>query len=159
IRTMGLDHDRWHSLSRFRELVPHLPKLTWIDPTYYWLDATEGLPRRFVHVDDEFALPNDDHPPSHIECGQQLIRYVYESLIAHPDVWAGTVLIITYDEHGGFFDHVAPPPIAREELGADGFSQRGPRVPALIVSPFTERGGVCSKVLDHCSILKFLCDW
>ena len=159
IRTIVLDHDRWHTLSKFAELVPRLPKLTWIDPTYYWLDAAHGLPRRVAHVDHRFPIPNDDHPPSQTERGQELLRYVYESLIAHPDVWAHTVLIVTYDEHGGFFDHVQPPPIPQSERGRDGFTQRGPRVPALIVSPYAERGKVRDNVLDHCSILKFLCDW
>jgi phospholipase C len=159
IRTVGLDLDRWHSLSDFAAQVPHLPKLTWIDPTYYWLDGADGIPRRFVHVDKQFPLPNDDHPPSHTECGQQLIRYVYESLIAHPAVWAGTLFVVTYDEHGGFFDHVKPPPIAPGEIGADKFDHRGPRVPALVVSPYAARGAVCTATFDHCSILKFLCDW
>ena len=159
IRTIGLDHDRWHPLSKFAEMVPHLPQLTWIDPTYYWLDVADGLPRRFVHVDDKFPIPNDDHPPSHTERGQELIRYIYESLIAHPDVWAGTVFVVVYDEHGGFYDHIAPPAIEPDERSADGFVQRGPRVPALIVSPFASRGAVCSSRFDHCSILKFLCDW
>jgi phospholipase C len=159
IRTIVLDHDRWHTLSEFADLVPKLPKLTWIDPTYYWLEAANGLPRRLAHVDSKFPIPNDDHPPSQTERGQELVRYVYESLIAQPEVWANTVLIITYDEHGGFFDHVQPPAIAEADRGADGFTQRGPRVPALIVSPYAARGAVCGKTFDHCSILKFLCDW
>ena len=111
IRTVGLDADRWHTLSEFADYVPKLPKLTWIDPTYYWLDVADGLPRRLAHVDAKFPIPNDDHPPSQTERGQELLRYVYESLTAHPEVWANTVLIVTYDEHGGFFDHVEPPPI------------------------------------------------
>jgi phospholipase C len=159
IRTVGLDADRWHTLSEFADFVPKLPKLTWIDPTYYWLDVADGLPRRLAHVDAKFPIPNDDHPPSQTERGQELLRYVYESLTAHPEVWANTVLIVTYDEHGGFFDHVEPPPIYPEELGPDGFTHRGPRVPALIVSPYAARGAVCSEPFDHCSILKFLCDW
>ncbi|HEV7556726.1 MAG TPA: alkaline phosphatase family protein, partial [Kofleriaceae bacterium] len=83
----------------------------------------------------------------------------YESLTAHPDVWAGTVFVVVYDEHGGFYDHIAPPPIEADERSADGFVQRGPRVPALIVSPYASRGAVCESRFDHCSILKFLCNW
>jgi phospholipase C len=55
------------------------------------------------------APPNDDHPPADMLHGQHLIRRVYQALRANPAVWEKTMLIITYDEHGGLFDHVVPP--------------------------------------------------
>jgi phospholipase C len=79
-------------------------------------------------------------------------------------VWARSLFILTYDEHGGFYDHVMPPKIGKDECPADvrfqdGFARRGPRVPAILVSPFTQTRGVFHGVMDHCSILKFLEGW
>jgi phospholipase C len=156
VRTLIAESQRWHTLSTFHTKVGKLPKLTWIEPTYYWIKAMWGL-LRHTHTDQIFRSPCDDHPPSHTEHGQALLRYIYESLVAHPDVWARTVLVVTYDEHGGFYDHVQPPPLSY--VGDDGFTHRGPRVPAVIASPFAAAGSRCRADLDHCSTLKFLCEW
>ncbi|HXB55407.1 MAG TPA: alkaline phosphatase family protein [Vicinamibacteria bacterium] len=127
-----------------------LPRVTWIEPVY---DYAAHIPTR------PFGEPNDDHPPDRIELGQKLIAEVYGALISNPDVWNKSVLIVTYDEHGGFFDHVQPPDLAPEEVQADRFTTYGLRVPAIIVSPFAERGAVVSARFDHCSILKFILEW
>ncbi|MGE5183408.1 MAG: alkaline phosphatase family protein [Acidobacteriota bacterium] len=159
-RVFVANSGRWHTLSKFRSTVAEhqLPKLTWIEPTYFWEDKACGAARH-VWVDPVFRDTNDDHPPSHIEHGQALIRYVYESLARVPDVWAKTLLIVTYDEHGGFYDHVEPPAIAAGEVGLDGFTHRGVRVPTILISPFAEAQGVARQQFDHCSTLKFLCSW
>ena len=71
------------------------------------------------------------------------------------------VVIVTYDEHGGFFDHVSPPPIATNPPPTatyQPFSTLGVRVPAFIISPFVTAGAVYQETLDHLSILKFLGD-
>jgi phospholipase C len=77
-----------------------------------------------------------------------------------PDVWKSTVMIVTYDEHGGFFDHVSPPAMKTEPpAGAKyskGFDTLGVRVPALVLSPFVKPKTVFNKVLDHTSVLKFI---
>ncbi len=92
------------------------------------------------------------------------------ALLAHPDVWRKTALFVTWDENGGFFDHVAPPtppPGTKDEfltvanLPAAAGGIRGPiglgfRVPMLVVSPFSRGGLVCSDVFDHTSTLRFL---
>jgi phospholipase C len=162
LRVLACNQSRWHALSKFQEMVldRKLPKLTWIEPTYYWEDSFCKLARH-VWVDPVFSDTNDDHPPSHVEFGQELIRYVYDALTDDRvrDVWEHTVLILAYDEHGGFYDHVQPPAIHESERGEDGFTHRGPRVPALVVSPLAQERGVCSEPFDHCSILRFLCDW
>lgn len=88
----------------------------------------------------------------------------------HPRVWRKTALFITWDENGGFFDHVAPPvapkgtkgeylSVANLPAAANGI--RGPiglgfRVPMLVVSPFTRGGLVCSDTFDHTSMLRFV---
>jgi phospholipase C len=127
-----------------------LPSVVWIEPVY---DFAAHLPFQ------PFGEPNDDHPPDAIERGQQLMADVYNALVAVPEVWEKTVLVVTYDEHGGFFDHVEPPSLLPGEIQADGFQTYGPRVPAVVVSPFAERGAVWSDRMDHCSILKMICDW
>jgi phospholipase C len=117
------------------------------------------------------GLEETEHPgfssPGRGELGA---RQVIESLLAHPKIWKNTALFITWDENGGFFDHVAPPTPPKGTKGefltvaslptvANGI--RGPiglgfRVPMLVVSPFSRGGLVCSDVFDHTSTLRFI---
>jgi phospholipase C len=76
---------------------------------------------------------------------------VYHALATSPQ-WEKTLLVIFYDEHGGFFDHVAPAAAADDR--PDAFGRYGVRVPALIVSPWIEPGSVSKTVFDHTSIIK-----
>jgi phospholipase C len=84
------------------------------------------------------------------------------ALAANPEVWAQTVFIWTYDENGGFFDHVAPPtpPLGTPGEFANGHAfGLGARVPTLVMSPWSRGGAVCSEVFDHTSLLRFLEVW
>jgi phospholipase C len=128
-----------------------LPAYTFIEPQYF-ADVV-GI-----------TLPNDEHPPHNVAYGEQLIAAVYNAVRAGPN-WKKTLLIITYDEHGGCFDHVIPP--AAVEPGGptpDGFAfdSFGVRVPAVIVSPFVEAGKIVRPLgdtpFDHTSIFKTLQD-
>jgi phospholipase C len=115
-----------------------LPSVSWIDPNF---------------IDFNFIGPsgsNDDHPPSDVMDGQELMLKLYHAVVTSPN-WKKTLLVITYDEHGGFFDHVQPP-AAHDDRAA--FRSYGPRVPALVVSPWVERAHVSSSVFDHTSIIK-----
>ena len=91
--------------------------------------------------------------------GEMLIKRTYEALRRSP-VWEKSMLIVTYDEHGGFYDHVAPPAaVATGETGRSygfTFEQLGPRVPALVISPLAERNVVDHRVYEHSSICKTL---
>jgi phospholipase C len=112
----------------------------------------------------------DEHPPASPEVGEAFISKVVNTLTANPTVWAKTVVFATYDENGGFFDHVAPPVAppgtAGEEVtvsplpgDAGGFARPvglGFRVPMLVISPFSRGGYVCSDTFDHTSLLRFL---
>jgi phospholipase C len=100
----------------------------------------------------------DDHSPSSCLGGQHLLLDVYKALISNPVRWQKTVMILTYDEHGGFFDHVQPLPIVtRDPRGRyPDFISTGVRVPAVVVSPLVSAGKICSEPLDHTSILKFI---
>jgi phospholipase C len=111
----------------------------------------EGSLPPFCMLEPQYYY-NDDHPPTHPILGQQLIASVYASLAASPQ-WKESLLVVTYDEHGGFFDHV-PPPTAPDERAAEGFGQLGFRVPTLVMGPYVKEGHVSSVEYDHTSILK-----
>jgi phospholipase C len=106
---------------------------------------------------------NSQHPNYNVALGEQLIHDVYYAVRKSPN-WKNTLLIITYDEHGGCYDHVAPPTNATppdDSAGEFGFDFRrfGPRVPAVLVSPLIAAGTVFrvpanATPLDHTSILK-----
>jgi phospholipase C len=96
----------------------------------------------------------DDHPTHDPRRGQQFLGFVTKALLRSPS-WKSSALILTYDEHGGFFDHVAPP--KPPEGGAEPFDALGLRVPTLVVSPFTPRT-VVSEPLEHTSILKTIAE-
>jgi phospholipase C len=111
-----------------------------------------------------------EHPPTPVEWGQYASAKVLKALTGNPSLWAKTALFITFDENGGFFDHV-PPPVAPvgtpgeyltpNSLPSEAAGVRGPiglgfRVPMLIASPFARGGLVCSDTFDHTSTLRFL---
>lgn len=102
---------------------------------------------------------NDDHPPHNIMKGEKLIADVYNALRTNPALWQSTLLVVVFDEHGGFYDHVVPPkavPPAPPKPGDEwDFTQLGVRVPAILVSPWVKRG-VDHTVFDHTSLLKYL---
>ncbi len=127
-------------------------------------DAAAGTLPNVAYIDPKFldeaaGTSNDDHPFADIRNGQVLVNQIYEAVTNSPN-WADTVLIFTYDEWGGFFDHV-PPPLAPQtdldaELGNDG--RLGFRVPCVIVSPLARRGFVAHQQYDHTSILSLI-EW
>ncbi len=114
-----------------------LPDVAWIDPNF--IDVSFGP-----------EGSNDDHPPSDLRAGQDLVLRAFHALARSP-AWPRTLLLITYDEHGGFFDHV-PPPAAPDDDAT--FRRYGPRVPALAISPWMEQGHVSHVLFDHTSIIK-----
>jgi phospholipase C len=116
-------------------------------------DAAEGSLPAFCMIEPEFYF-NDDHPPGHPILGQMLIASIYASLAESPQ-WNECLFVVTYDEHGGFFDHV-PPPTMPDERAANGFDQLGFRVPALAMGPWVKQGHVSSVLHDHTSVLKHL---
>jgi phospholipase C len=105
---------------------------------------------------------NCNHPPLPIAYGEAFLRKVYSILTSNPAKWARTMLIVCYDEHGGFFDHVAPPampygpPPGSRWLDNAPFTTLGVRVPGMIVSPLVEHQSVCHELFDHTSILQLM---
>jgi phospholipase C len=106
----------------------------------------------------QLGTANDDHAPNGIARGQAFLRKVYEAIAASP-LWSRSVTVITYDENGGFYDHVSPPAVVTDPPpGANyqRFETLGVRVPAVIVSPYVRAGTVSNTLFDHTSILKLL---
>jgi phospholipase C len=130
--------------------------------------AAAGTLPPYVFLEPSWSTTgNSQHPNYDVALGEQLIHDVYEALRAGPG-WPGTLLVITYDEHGGCFDHVPPPwgAVPPDSTVADnasgppfGFDRFGVRVPAVLVSPLIAPGTVYrvpagGTPLDHTSILK-----
>ena len=120
-----------------------LPQVAYIDPVF----SGEGS-----------GTSIDDHPHADIRAGEAFLHRIYSAVTRSP-AWSSTVLIITYDEWGGFFDHVPPSPAPipdsdRAAGNTDGL--RGFRLPTLLISPFARREHVSRMLLDHTSILRMI---
>jgi phospholipase C len=113
----------------------------------FFKDAQAGTLPRFSLIDPDFTA-NDDHPSHDIMRGQAFVASVYKALAASPQ-WSRCLFVVTYDEHGGFYDHV-PPPAAEDENPE--FAHLGFRVPALVIGPTVRRGHVNTQVLEHSSV-------
>jgi phospholipase C len=103
-----------------------------------------------------------EHPPYSPANGEMLTKELLDALAANPAVYQSTVFILNYDENDGFFDHALPilPPAGTPDEFVGGLPiGLGVRVPAIIVSPWTRGGRVCSQVFDHTSIIRFLEKW
>lgn len=121
------------------------------------LPAVSFVEPRFLG--EILGIANDYHPHGDIRNGEVFLNSVYDAVVSGPN-WKNTVMVINFDEWGGFFEHVpptaAPIPAADAALGSDGL--RGFRVPALIVSPWSPRATVTSQLYDHTSVLKLI-EW
>jgi phospholipase C len=123
-------------------------EFTWIEPNY-------------GHVTSDYLGGNSQHPLDGVTGGEALIRATYEAIRNSP-LWESSMFIITWDEHGGYYDHVAPQPAIppgdqAQFSGANrygfAFDRYGPRVPAVIISPLIPRNTIDHRVYDHTSLL------
>jgi phospholipase C len=152
--------DRFRPIECFWDDAEHgdLPDYVFIEPRYF-TDNVLGL------------MPNDQHPPHDVVYGEQLIARVYNAVRSSP-AWKKILFVLTFDEHGGCYDHVPPPAAVPPEPkpGPDGFlfDRYGVRVPAIIISPYTKAGTVLRNAdvgsprqptpspFDHTSIIRTL---
>jgi phospholipase C len=111
-----------------------LASVSWIDPNFVDLSVR----------DPSFA---DDHPPSDVLAGQAFVLDVYRALV-RSKAWPSTMLVIVYDEHGGFYDHCKPPALG------NGAGTYGVRVPALVASPHVAEGVVSKVQFEHTSLTR-----
>jgi phospholipase C len=134
----------------------------------YFTDAMNGdLPDVSFVDPDVVASPateNDEHPPSNVQVGQQFVADILNALMSGP-AWSSSAFFLTYDEHGGYYDHVVPPaapipdaipPMLEPNDIAGAFDQYGVRVPVVVVSPYSKPAFVSHVVHDHTSILRFI---
>ena len=132
-------------------------------------DAAAGTLPKYSFLEPSFIIePNDQHPPHHMLVGDKFIHDIFKAVSRGPK-WGSTLLLITYDEHGGCYDHRGPkwtatPPDNSRPQQSFGFNRWGPRVPAILVSPLIEAGTVFRSPLpdveyDHTAVLATLRDW
>lgn len=131
-------------ISRFYEdcAAGTLPNVSFVDPTFLG------------------GGQEDDHPLADVHAGQAFQRRVFKAFSESPN-WASGLFVLTYDEWGGFFDHIRPPVLTDDRsstVDADNFGQAGFRIPTVIASPFAQPGFVDHRTYDHTSVLRFL-EW
>ena len=152
INDLGRDPNRLMDIFRAEVAAGQLPQVSWI-----------VAPESF-----------SEHPNWPADYGAWYVSQVLDILTANPEVWSKTVLLVNYDEEGGFFDHMPPPvppqtpeqgastvPTTNEIFPGDGTHPAAPyglglRVPMLVVSPWSKGGWVDSQVFDHTSVIRFL---
>jgi phospholipase C len=176
-------HGNWYPSNRFaaHAAAGDLPSYSFIEPNHrpplHTLDHASGGPgiSDSQHPENNLVTmagyPNfDASTPTDFTRAEGLIAAVYEALRTNPDLFARTLLLITYDEHGGLYDHRPPPtcvPAPGGGRGAAGrvlhtlfhrtatafdFTMLGPRVPAILISPLIDAGTVIHRVHDHASV-------
>jgi phospholipase C len=139
--TPSLEH--YNALTLFKKWQ-HDPRLQFKEDDYTADLRTRTLPQvSFLITEREIS----EHPPANIHRGQRKMAQVIKALM-DSSAWKSSTLFLTYDEGGGFFDHVTPPRVDAYGLGF--------RVPMLIISPYAKRGHVSGHLYEHSSILKFI---
>ena len=135
-----------------------LPDYSFVEPNYSDHDGDGGA-----------EIASDQHPDHNIQAGEIFISQVYDAIFDNPDLWKSTALLITYDEHGGIYDHVVPPACKPDGFVASAqdtgtgapfsFDRLGIRVPAILVSPWVRKGTVIpgpyeqgGRTFEHASI-------
>jgi phospholipase C len=138
----------WNPLAGFKsfmssqELRSHL-----VSSDQYFRDLRDGTLPAVAWIVPNFD--ESEHPPADIQVGMWYVTDLVNALMKSP-YWQNTALVITWDDYGGFYDHVAPPQVDQYGLG--------PRVPALIVSPYAHAGFVDHTPYEFCSVLHFIED-
>jgi len=130
-----------------------LPDYSFIEPNYTDHSGDDGE-----------IVASDQHPDHTVLAGEKFIAAVYQNIRSNPELWKSTLLLIVYDEHGGIYDHVVPPPVVADDFQDQQtgfkFDRLGVRVPAVLVSPWIPAGTVigpngtvaASKMFEHASI-------
>ena len=142
---------KWYSFDTFAEDInnDYDAEYTFIEPNYGSI------------LNNTYEGGTSQHPVDDVRGGEMLLKNLYETLRASP-IWFQSLLIVTYDEHGGFYDHVTPgatvapgDSLEYSQYGFD-FTQLGVRVPAILISPLLPKNLVDHTQYEHASILAFL---
>ena len=135
----------------------------------FYKDAAAGTLPQVAFVDPELAneswSANDEHPPAMAQFGERFVAEVVDALARSP-AWGRSAMFLTYDEHGGLYDHVVPPAACppddlppnykNDEYNDVGFDQLGVRVPMMVISPYAKKQFVGHRLYDHTSIVRFI---
>lgn len=159
--------------------VQDVPSLAILDRTWsrnlshilpyeqFFTDAAAGVLPSVVFVEGSDLMGGaspDEDPPADPQLGEAMVKRIVDSVTTSPE-WASSALFISYDEQGGFYDHVPPPAACVPDdftpmIDANGvqasFDHLGLRVPLIVVSPYARRGYVSHVVTDHTSLLRFV---
>lgn len=167
--------DHYKTMDYFHELARagQLPDVSFVEPQ--WTLSLNVSPKEkeiltALMNDDEIVVGyqgNDLHPPGDIRTGENFIANIYTSLISNQEAWKQTLLIITFDEHGGIFDHISPPAaVPPDNYNQNGFNfdRFGVRVPVIFVSPLIEKGTIIRSdnpltPFDHTSLIATILKW
>ncbi|HVS66936.1 MAG TPA: alkaline phosphatase family protein [Mycobacteriales bacterium] len=142
----------------------NLPAVSFVDPDFGLADVIGGLAPGSTIPTSVRAQGQDEENPQNIRFGEAFVAAVTNAVISSP-AWKHTLLLWFYDEHGGYYDHVPPPravppdsikPILGNQHAKGGFDIYGPRVPAVVISPWSRPHAVTNVVHDHTSVLKFI---
>ncbi|MCG8326872.1 MAG: hypothetical protein MI974_04255 [Chitinophagales bacterium] len=150
-----------------------LPTFSYLEPLWVGLFEVAGIVK-------DTNIPNSYHPPGEVAPGEAFVKRLYEALRANKELWEKTLLIITFDEHGGIYDHIPPPhnaavpglpeqPLPKNQPKFD-FDRFGVRVPTIMISPWIEKGTVFRSLTDdpnaeirtpydHTSMIKTILNW
>jgi phospholipase C len=139
--------------------VGQLPDYSFIEPNYSDHETDAGM-----------LIASDQHPDHHVREGERFIASIYNAIRLNPALWSTTALLVTYDEHGGIYDHVSPPSctpdgfVAQPAATLTGepffFDRLGVRVPAVLVSPWIPKGTIVDgRVFEHASIPATTTGW
>ncbi len=148
-QSLMLQH-HWNTLDHFKRFEK------------FYTDLEQGHLAAYSFIEPRFLSfhqwkATDQHPPHDVRLGEYLIAEVYDTL-RNSQLWEKSLLVILYDEHGGFFDRVSPPNSVPSPDGKKSkhppfdFTRLGVRVPAILVSPFVEKGQVDSTIYEHSSL-------
>jgi phospholipase C len=134
----------------------------------YYTDAQNGTLPSVAFVESspfgKVNVESDEHPPANVQIGQRFVHDIAQALVTSPN-WSSAAMFLTYDEHGGFYDHVPPPaapkpdniaPMLQPGDTPGAFDRYGIRVPTIVLSPYVKAHSVSHTVYDHTSILKFI---
>jgi phospholipase C len=176
------DYDNSFTDSPYYAPLGGVPQVSALEGVSFWSvkdiaanfigDLNSGYNSRYTFIEpnygnilfDTYSGGSSQHPMDDTYGGENLIKFVYEAIRTSP-IWNSSLLIITYDEHGGFYDSVAPGPATAPNDGSINnptnpynkngfdFTQYGVRVPAVVISPYIQEGIVADSSYDHASVL------
>jgi phospholipase C len=161
----GIDYATYYQQVPSVAIVPNngASPLSFHNYSQFHADAAAGKLPAFTFIDPNYDTTSEENPQD-IQVGEEFLADVVQTLTSAP-TWSSTALFITYDEHGGYYDHVPPPPAVKPDAippmtkpgdYPGGYGRYGFRVPLIVVSPWARRRYVSDVTQDHTSITAFI---